>query len=89
MIRSSLEGWKIGEFEYLDNKIRVESSWKAAEIAYNKIVRVQFQDETPVDSEQHFKTTVLYPLIDTIVNSLEKRFEQMSNLMLVGVSCMI
>ena len=33
----------------------------------------EYQDEAPVDSEQHFKTTVFYPLIDTIVNSLEKR----------------
>ena len=39
----------------------------------------QSQVEAPVDSEQHFKSTVFYPLIDTIVNSLEKRFEQMSN----------
>lgn len=37
------------------------------------------QDETPIDSEQNFKTTVFYPLIDTIVNSLEIRFQQMSN----------
>ena len=36
------------------------------------------QDKALVDLEQHFKTIVFYP-IDTIVNSLEKGFEQMSN----------
>ena len=49
----------------------------------------EYQDEAPVDSEQHFKTTVFYPLIDTIVNSLENVSNRCLILMLVGVSCMI
>ena len=35
-------------------------------------------DETPTDPEDTFKTTVFYPLIDAIVNSLEMRFRPVS-----------
>ncbi|XP_051158201.1 uncharacterized protein LOC127279718 [Leptopilina boulardi] len=37
------------------------------------------QDETSTNPEENFKITVFYTLIDTIVNSLDMHFEQMSN----------
>lgn len=35
-------------------------------------------DETPTDAEENFKITVFYSLIDTVLNSLETRFQQLS-----------